>query len=94
MDVSDWQNQSLTIEQANLQLLKLHKFTDVTFIVGEEQEYVYAHKLILMTRSSVFQVMFERWDNSDKAIEIPEVSSAAFRIFLEVSSYSLNYSGI
>lgn len=39
-------------------LVNLVNFADVKFIVGEEEEIFYAHKVILCQRSAYFQAMF------------------------------------
>lgn len=39
-------------------LVNNSNFADVKFIVGEEEEVFYAHKVILCQRSAYFQAMF------------------------------------
>jgi hypothetical protein len=67
-------------------ILNTGRFSDVTFYVGEDREVVKGHKLILSTRSAVFEAMFERWEYGDKVeVEVPEVSAQAFKLFMTVS---------
>jgi len=79
----EWQTTMSTIQDANAYLLATSTFSDVAFVVGESEENVLAHKLILMSRSTVFESLFERWDDDSK-IYIPEVGVAAFNAFLHV----------
>jgi hypothetical protein len=74
-----------TIQSANEALLLTGQYSDVTFVVGEgnQKEEIRAHKFILMTRSSVFAAMFQRWETKDDCrIEISDVDARIFREFL------------
>jgi len=58
MSEVNWRTRyQLPIDQLDY-LLKHEMFSDVLFLVGENEEKVWAHKLILMMSSPVFEVMF------------------------------------
>ncbi len=81
---SNWQSGFQTIQDTNRNLLLTGKLSDVTFVVGEEKKEVRAHKFILMSRSSVFEAMFERWDSSSSGpISVEDADFDAFNAFLE-----------
>lgn len=81
----DWQATTSTIQDANAYLLATSTFSDIGFVVGESEVTVLGHKLILMSRSSVFESVFQRWDRDENArIYVPEVSVSAFNAFLKV----------
>ena len=57
-----WKNQ---FEQANLKMLELGDFSDVTFVVGPSKDRIQAHKLILASRSAEFSALFDgTWEES------------------------------
>lgn len=86
MDWRENQGPRSTIQDLNRILLKTEKYSDVTFLVGPEKTPIRSHKFILMTRSSVFEVMFgETWaDSNETTVEIPDATPDVFRDFLKV----------
>ena len=65
----------------NLQtLLESKKFSDVTFITGDQE--FQAHKLILSARSQVFAAMFEHECEETRKVTITDVSVEAFEELL------------
>jgi len=66
------------------QLMEDSKFSDVTFLVGESEVNISAHKAILVCRSSYFKSMFcgglkESHCGESEPIHIPNVEPDAFR---------------
>ncbi|XP_060064952.1 BTB/POZ domain-containing protein 1-like [Ylistrum balloti] len=64
-----------------------HVFTsgiisDVTFLVGENNTKIEAHKLILVSRSPVFYAMLEGPMAEKGEITIPDISEDIFKLFL------------
>ncbi|XP_037047780.1 BTB/POZ domain-containing protein 3-like [Bradysia coprophila] len=59
-----------------------NRFADVSFIVGEQKEMVYAHKIIIASGSPVFEQMFFANHNlqmtGSKPIEIPDLTATGF----------------
>ena len=85
----DWRNNfgpRNTIQDLNRILLETEKYSDIKFLVGPDKTPIRSHKFILMTRSSVFEVMFgETWmDPSITDVEIPDADPEVFRDFLKV----------
>ena len=78
----DWQINKSILE-CNKYLLEHEVNCDVSFKVGEEQEVVKAHKLILSSRSPVFEKMFNgAFCETETDPIIPDVSPATFRALL------------
>jgi hypothetical protein len=81
---SNWQSGFQTINDTIRNVLLTGKLSDVTFLIGEEKKEVSAHKFILMSRSSVFEAMFERWDSSSSGpISVEDADFDAFNAFLK-----------
>lgn len=91
----DWRNGSSyrrTIHDLNKTLLETGRFSDVTFLVGPQEERISSHTLILSTRSAVFETMFsESWIESAKrdengrlVVEVPDIRAEPFKGFLTV----------
>jgi hypothetical protein len=81
---SNWQSSFQTIQDINRNLLLTGKLSDITFLVGEEKKEVRAHKLILMSRSSVFEALFARWDTTSSGlIAVEDTLVDAFNAFLK-----------
>ncbi|XP_069101855.1 BTB/POZ domain-containing protein 6-like [Argopecten irradians] len=78
---SDWQV-GKTLSECFDHLLSSGISSDVTFIVGEEKTRIFAHKLVLLSRSPVFYAMFEGPMAEKGEITIPDISPEIFRIFL------------
>ena len=55
---------------------------DVTFIVGTEREEVHAHKFVLISRSPVFNAMFEGPLAEEGKVELPDLEKDVFLMFL------------
>jgi hypothetical protein len=67
-------------------ILDSGEYSDVTFLVGEKRERVKGHKLILMSRSAVFEAMFQRWELGEKVeVVIEDADLFSFRLFMTVS---------
>ncbi|XP_060064933.1 BTB/POZ domain-containing protein 6-like [Ylistrum balloti] len=56
--------------------------SDVTFIVGEDEKKISAHKLILISRSPVFYAMFEGALPEKGDVVIPDIQDTIFKTFL------------
>ncbi|KAH7711466.1 BTB/POZ domain containing protein [Aphelenchoides avenae] len=56
--------------------------SDVTFVVGEEQERIHAHADVMSTASDSFKAMFFGDFNRERVVEIPDVSPDAFRVIM------------
>jgi hypothetical protein len=81
---SNWQSGFQTINDTIRNVLLTGKLSDVTFVVGEEKKEVRAHTFILMSRSPVFEAMFERWDSSSSGpIFVEDADFDAFNAFLK-----------
>ena len=59
-------------------------WTDVTFVVGENETHVKSHtvKFVLSQRSSVFRAMFEGPFESNDPITIQDAEEKEFKMFL------------
>ena len=58
---------------------------DVSFVVGDEQERIQAHKYTLSMRSAVFDRMFNgSFCEADSDPVIPDVTPAAFKMMLRL----------
>ena len=79
------QSEFSTIQETNRNLLATGKLSDVTFVVGSEHHQINAHKLILMSRSIVFEAMFERWNPENSTVGVSDTTFEAFKYFLLVS---------
>ena len=78
----DWQLNKSGAE-CNKYLLEHEVNCDVSFKVGEDEEVIKAHKLILSSRSPVFDRMFNGpFCESETDPVIPDVSPAALRTIL------------
>lgn len=92
-----WKESSEAVKGVDLGVLVNNvSFSDVSFVVGEEQERIYAHKAILSARSDVFCRMFEgkfKESNNDPhaAIAIPNITPFAFEQLLNYI-YTGNFS--
>ena len=80
----EWQASCRTILDTNQFLLETGKLSDITFIIGEEEQRIDAHKLILASRSPVFEVMFQRWNPKDSEIILTDTTLPTFKHFLKV----------
>ena len=77
-----WQNKCDS-NSSNWYLLENELFTDVEFAVGENNERMAAHKLILAKRSPVFQRMFYGdLAEGQKEIQLPDVEKDGFKNLL------------
>lgn len=56
--------------------------TDVTFIVGSDEEKIPAFKVILALSNSVFKEMFSEKFKDEKEIRVPDVKPGEFKAFL------------
>lgn len=67
------------------QLLKDENFSDVNFIVGENQTIIPAHRAILSSRSQYFRAMFNSGmkESNQKEVKIGDIEPDAFRDMLE-----------
>jgi len=82
----NWQSKFSTIQEANRNLLATGKMSDVTFVIGPAQQKINAHRLILMSRSPVFEAMFERWNPDNSTVVVSDTTFEAFKCFLLVIS--------
>ena len=83
MENADWQFNKSTLE-CNKYMLQQEVNCDVSFKLGEDEEVIKAHKLILSSRSAIFDRMFNgSFCESDTDPVIPDVSPAAFRTLLK-----------
>ena len=78
----DWQSDK-TLLDACSHMLKSEIACDVTFLVGDKEEKVCAHKFILVCRSTVFEAMLSGEFSDDKEdIKVPDIEPDIFRSFL------------
>ena len=71
-------------------MLQDQLFCDVTFLVGEAEEEIKAHKCVLMARSEMLRAQFGGdWENSEK-IPLPQFEPHEFRAFLKVKLYNIS----
>jgi len=81
----NWRSEFHTIQETHRHLLATGKLSDITFVIGSERQTINAHKFILMSRSPVFETMFERWNPENSTVEVTDTTFQAFKIFLSVS---------
>ena len=75
---------TLTIEQSISRLLFNPELSDVCFLVGEQREKIYAHRLLLANESEMFKSMFYGELKETKyEVEVPDLSPASFRNMIE-----------
>ena len=78
----DWQS-GKTLAETNRIMFDNELATDVTFVFSGSEETVRAHKVILMSRSYVFFVMFSSsLQEADKDITIQEIEPDIFKDLL------------
>ena len=78
----DWQSEK-TLLDACSHMLNNAIACDVTFLVGDKQEKIRAHKFILICRSTVFEAMLSGEFSDDKEdIKVPDIEPDVFRSFL------------
>lgn len=80
---SDWRNPHAGLKFNLMSMYENHYNSDVTFVVGETKEKVFAHKFILCLWSANFEDMFHNKED-DEPIEIPSTNASGFRSFLKV----------
>ncbi|ODM94464.1 BTB/POZ domain-containing protein 2 [Orchesella cincta] len=80
---SDWRNPHAGLKFNLMSMFENHYNSDVTFVVGDSKEKVFAHKFVLALWSCVFEQMFQAKDD-DEPIEITSTSASGFRSFLKV----------
>lgn len=74
------QEPNLTIEQTINKLLWDPKFSDVCFLVGDRQEKIPAHRLLLAVQSEVFESMFYGpLKETSNEIVVPDLLPVGFR---------------
>ena len=81
LDQADRDEESrLTFEQSIGRHLFNPELADVCFLVGKDQERIYAHRFLLAVESDVFKAMFygEAKDDSFEII-VPDLSPVGFR---------------
>ena len=78
---SDWQSDR-TLPQCTSYMFENHVSSDVTFVVGAGREEVLAHKFPLISRSAVFQAMLEESPEGRVKIDVSDVDTTHFRIFM------------
>ena len=78
----NWQNNKSLID-ANLHMLKNEVACDVTFIVGDNNEEIRAHKYMMMSRSPVMmKLLSKHFADTDVVVDIPDVKPSTFRDML------------
>ena len=83
MDQRDWQVKK-TKPMCAEYILENNLYCDVEFKVGEEEELIKAHKLILAQRSPVFDIMFfSSLAETKSPIVIPDVDPSGFKVLLK-----------
>jgi len=87
----NWKSGFSTIQETNRNLLATGKRSDVIFVIGSEQQKINAHKFILMSRSPVFETMFDRWDPDNSTVVVSDTTFEAFQYFLLVSHIQKKY---
>ena len=67
------------------QLVNSEQMSDVTFIVGQEKQMIFAHRVILAARSPVFAAMLYGGlrESHEREILVPNIRPAVFRSMLE-----------
>ncbi|KAL5018974.1 hypothetical protein ScPMuIL_004696 [Solemya velum] len=79
---SDWQT-GKTLTECTQYMLEHEIACDVTFLLGETKEEVRAHKVFMISRSSVFSAMFcGPLAETQDLIPIPDIEPEVFRILL------------
>ncbi|XP_021355890.1 BTB/POZ domain-containing protein 6-like [Mizuhopecten yessoensis] len=78
---TDWQS-GKTLSQCMDHVFTSATASDVTFLVGEDQKKIPAHKLILISRSPVFYAMLEGPMAKKGEITIPDITEDVFQLFL------------
>jgi hypothetical protein len=86
MESSSWQD-SLSLKDALLHMLKNEISYDVVFLIGESSDEVRCHSFILTARSHAFQAMLEgpmvdRDPNGRVLVCLPEVEVEIVQCFL------------
>ena len=72
------------VEQKISKLLFDSEFSDVCFLVGDRAEKIYAHRLLLVTKSEVFKSMFYgKLKETNYEIKVPDISPVGFRNMLK-----------
>lgn len=90
VNIEPWQLQQRTIQQKWSYVWKNELYTDVIFKVGEKQEILSCHRIVLIINSPVFETMLShRWSKGTSSskdqteILLPEENVEQFKIFLE-----------
>jgi len=83
---NDWRNPHAGLKFNLLSMFENGYLHDVTFVVGEEKEKVFAHKFIISVWSSVFESMFygQLKDVTEDPVEVLNFSPSGFKSFLKV----------
>ena len=83
MDMNDWQINKKQNE-CNKYILENEVFCDVSFRVGSDGEAIKAHKLLLASRSPVFEKMFfGSLPSKRRPVVIPDIEPAPFKALLQ-----------
>ena len=78
----DWQD-TKNLTECTTQMLDHQVACDIFFRVGQTREKIGAHKFILISRSSVFNAMFEGpMAETKEEIDIPDIHPEVFWEFL------------
>lgn len=71
---------TLTMEQKMKKLLSKPEFSDVCFLVGDQQEKVYAHRAFLAIESDAFKAMlYGELKETRGEIGVPDLTPIGFR---------------
>lgn len=83
MDTTDWQGDKGLVNACRY-MLDFQIAADVTFIVGQQQTTLKAHKFMLICRSSVFQAMFScNFADNVNAVTITDIEPEVFQSLLK-----------
>lgn len=82
---SDWRNPHAGLKFNLMSMFENHYNSDITFVVGDNKEKVFAHKFILALWSSVFEQMFQAKED-EEPVEITSTNASGFRSFLKVNA--------
>lgn len=80
---SDWRNAHAGLKFNLMSMFENHYNSDITFVVGDSKEKVFAHKFILSLWSAVFENLFQQKDD-EEPVEITSTNASGFRSFLKV----------
>eukprot|EP00522_Entomoneis_paludosa_P002456 CAMPEP_0172476334 /NCGR_PEP_ID=MMETSP1065-20121228/70326_1 /TAXON_ID=265537 /ORGANISM="Amphiprora paludosa, Strain CCMP125" /LENGTH=588 /DNA_ID=CAMNT_0013234555 /DNA_START=52 /DNA_END=1818 /DNA_ORIENTATION=- len=76
---------SMPIASALTGMLNNEEFSDVTFVVGDKKDKVYAHRVILIQKSDYYRTMFRSGmrEATEQLVQVPDTNIKVFRLLMQ-----------